>query len=811
MTRPPYRYRALLIANARFPEAAQELPELHGPPRDLAAVAEVLTDANVGLFDAADVIRLEDQPRSEISKQLERFFTETERDDVLLMYFSGHGRLDLLGKLYLCAQDTKPDLLWSTGIAFGSIDSLIAMSAAERVVIVLDCCHSGAFRSAGVSVTGRGYYLITSTRGVQLAADEDGLGQPSPFARQFVAAIREPGAPGPLSVPELYRRIYAGFELRGDQHPQLRFSGEGEFPIAWTSPAPSLAPLTQHLAPGKTRATEDSSILDPQVMQLHDLLGEASQLLQQVTDAEGYELLLLHLVRVMTAVNPVAAIKYVQGWGPWDQPLELLCATLAEELVRSDLDLAEQFAWSLIDRQHHLRQGAVTTTVVALAESAPDRAIALARAVFAPKDRIAAFIAIERAIAASQPRLANLLLADAEALLPQVELTERWEALIAVAERYVASDVARAAALLAEAERLAWADWGHRSTVDALSRVAAAFAAFHDRAESLTASILDLGGNAHESLGLVVAALARVDVLSAERLAYVIADREGRRDPGTVVALVNELTPTAPDLALRLVQGITNEDSERDAALGDLVTFWAPRDQDRAERAARAIADEEDRAAALFEVAAAFAPVDLARARHLVTEAGKLSSIGAEREELLANAAIAASLAATDSEAAMPYAKRGLYLYQHNNRMLRPDLIVALSQSFLSLDSDCGSELLDDAESVIEAFIFHSEEREDDDEMLARLRSIHEAEVVEGIRALALVSPERAETCARQIPQSLPLTRARALVIVAAAHLGQPHLCTFESSPIPLWLPWQFSCPQTCMEARQPVGRGQTQ
>lgn len=786
MTRPSYRYRALLIANARFPEAdPQELPELHGPPRDLAAVAEVLTDANVGLFDAADVMRLEDQPHWEISKQVQRFFTAAVPDDVLLMYFSGHGRLDELGKLYLCARDTQHDLLWATGIAFGSIDSLIASSPAKQVVIVLDCCHSGAFRGgAGAALTGSGHYLITSTRAVQLAADEASPGQPSPFTRQFVAAIREPGAPGPLSVPELYRRISAGFEQRGGQHPQLRFAGEGEFPIARTSPAPSLASLTKHHAPGRTHS-KNGSVLDALTTQLHDLLGEASQLLQQVTDAAGYERLLLDLVRVMTAVNPVAAIKYVQDWGPWDRPLELLCAALAEELVRSDLDLAEKFAWSLIDRQHHLRQGALTTTAAALAESAPDRAIALARAVFAPKDRIAAFISVERAIARSHPRLARLLLADAEALLPQVELTERWEALIAVAERHADSDVARAVTLLSEAERLAWADWGRRSTVEALSRVAAAFAAFDDRAEPLAATILGLGANAHQSLGLVVAALARVDVLSAERLAYAIADRGGLRDPDTVVALVNELTPMAPDLALRLMQGIPNEDWIRDAALGDLVTYWAPRDLDRAERAANLIEEVEDRAAALFEVAAAFAPVDLARARQLVAAAGKPSSDGAEREELLANTAIAASLAATDAKAALPYAKRGLELYQHSDRMLRPDLITALAQSFLSLDPDRGSELLGDVESVIQALISHSEPCEDDGKSVTALKRSHQSELVEGIRALAMVSPERAETCARQIPQSLPLTRARALVTVAAAHVGQPHLCTSESSPIP--------------------------
>ncbi|MDA1359801.1 caspase family protein [Glycomyces luteolus] len=221
MTSPSYRYRALLIANARFPEAdPQELPELHGPPRDVTAVAEVLTDANVGLFDAADVMRLEDQPHWEINKQVQRFFSASAPDDVLLMYFSGHGRLDALGKLYLCTQNTQPDLLWATGIAFDSIDSLITTSPAKRVVIVLDCCHSGTFRGGGgESMTGRGHYLITSTREVQLAADEDGQGQPSPFTRQFVAAIREPGAPGPLSVPELYRRISAGFEQRGGPAP----------------------------------------------------------------------------------------------------------------------------------------------------------------------------------------------------------------------------------------------------------------------------------------------------------------------------------------------------------------------------------------------------------------------------------------------------------------------------------------------------------------------------------------------------------------------------------------------------------------
>lgn len=256
------RYRALLIGNADFPEDPHELRTLNGPLTDIRTLAKVLTDDEVGLFDKDDVQKLPNREVQPLREQLDEFFTTAHRDDVLLLYYSGHGRLDLDNRLHLCAKDTRTAKLHSTALPADDVNKLITSCAATSVIVVLDCCNSGAFKGADIfrtittkqrpraarrlveaidvfrgtpsraGTSGRGRYVLASSRSTQLALDTTRKGELSPFTAQLVRGLREADADGYVTVTDLYRQVHRWLTEASGPTPQLRFSGEGDVIIA---------------------------------------------------------------------------------------------------------------------------------------------------------------------------------------------------------------------------------------------------------------------------------------------------------------------------------------------------------------------------------------------------------------------------------------------------------------------------------------------------------------------------------------------------------------------------------------------------
>ena len=90
------------------------LHELFGPPRDVASLARILSDPLIGGFD--EVIPVVNENESTIRRQVGRFLRNRRRDDLVLVYVSGHGVLDDNGLLYFAATDTEEDALSSTAL-----------------------------------------------------------------------------------------------------------------------------------------------------------------------------------------------------------------------------------------------------------------------------------------------------------------------------------------------------------------------------------------------------------------------------------------------------------------------------------------------------------------------------------------------------------------------------------------------------------------------------------------------------------------------------------------------------------------------
>jgi uncharacterized caspase-like protein len=232
------RYRALLIGNSTYPSDEHNLQALKGPVKDIAVLNRALADPASGLFADTDVTLLPEVTSARAIRAIGRFFGDAARDDVLLFYFSGHGKLDQAGRLHLCMQDTESTDLLSTAVSSARINEFADASHARNVVIVLDCCFSGAFRGGdlGDAVAGPGRYVMTSCRGTQLANDATAENSTSHFTQHLVNGLtgdaEDHDGDGYVTFSDLYAYVDRRLRETGKQIPQRRVQGDGDLPLA---------------------------------------------------------------------------------------------------------------------------------------------------------------------------------------------------------------------------------------------------------------------------------------------------------------------------------------------------------------------------------------------------------------------------------------------------------------------------------------------------------------------------------------------------------------------------------------------------
>jgi uncharacterized caspase-like protein len=132
--------RALLIATDTYTDP--RLTKLRAPTGDVRALGDVLADQSIGGFDVQHLIN---RVTDEVKQEVEGFFAEARLDDLLLLYISGHGVLSPTRRLYFATASTTLARLRTTGMDDRFVHDVIHDSRARSIVVVLDCCHSGAF------------------------------------------------------------------------------------------------------------------------------------------------------------------------------------------------------------------------------------------------------------------------------------------------------------------------------------------------------------------------------------------------------------------------------------------------------------------------------------------------------------------------------------------------------------------------------------------------------------------------------------------------------------------------------------------
>jgi uncharacterized caspase-like protein len=264
---------ALIIATGRYEDPG--LSELRSPPTDADQVASVLEDPAIGGYNVRTLLNESNQ---HLGVRIEDFFAERRLADRLLLYVSCHGVKDQVGQLYFAATNTKLSRLASTGISAEFVRGQMDRCRSRRVLMLLDCCYSGAYRKghrpravqrADIGLlSGRGKVIITSCTQHEYALEIDtgevsGTARPSVFTAALVKGLRTGEADrdrdGFVSVDELYEYIFDRVrEKTTDQTPEMWGGVSGNL-IIFRNPQlqhPVAATDDSHLSEARREADE---------------------------------------------------------------------------------------------------------------------------------------------------------------------------------------------------------------------------------------------------------------------------------------------------------------------------------------------------------------------------------------------------------------------------------------------------------------------------------------------------------------------------------------------------------------------------
>jgi uncharacterized caspase-like protein len=215
------RRLALLIGNTQF-DNPTAFPALHTPANDVETLAGTLRQ--YGNFEILGT--LVNETAGAVQEAIEEFFSRVERDDLALLYYSGHGRRGPDGRHHLITRNSQPERLESTSVPESFIHRVLKNSLAQQRIIILDCCFSEAFfegRKSGVAepllldeLQGQATSILASSGNIQYSFEEGG---PNSLFTDFLIRGLETGeadenGDGLISVDELFHYAKKGMRVK---------------------------------------------------------------------------------------------------------------------------------------------------------------------------------------------------------------------------------------------------------------------------------------------------------------------------------------------------------------------------------------------------------------------------------------------------------------------------------------------------------------------------------------------------------------------------------------------------------------------
>ena len=354
---PAHRRLALLIATSDYSDPA--LRQLRAPGRDASDLAEVLAAPQIGRFAVQTLINAR---CGELQETIEEFCADRRLDDQLLIYLSCHGVLDDRGRLYYAATDTRRQRTAATAVAAAWLNERLEDCRARSQIVLLDCCHSGAFASGAKGQRdlaleqrfrpeGRGRVVLTASRGTEYSFEGDqlsGVGVQSVFTQAIVDGLRSGDADhdkdGLITVTDIYHHVYDRVRAAEPrQTPELwTYGAEGDVLLAYSVRGAVIEPVP---LPEDLRVTLESPrprVREIAVAELAELLDaarpglvlSARQALQQISDED--------IPRVAAVAG--AALEAPEGMAAREVSRELAQRDQREQARREAEEAARQQA-----------------------------------------------------------------------------------------------------------------------------------------------------------------------------------------------------------------------------------------------------------------------------------------------------------------------------------------------------------------------------------------------------------------------------------------------------------------------------------
>ncbi len=233
----PARHVAIVIGQNQFP-AANDLLDLSYSEADAEALETLLSSGDPGhSYDT--VLRLTGGAHHDVFAQLDDVLSTLSRDDLALVYYSGHGLVDRRGRLHLAFENTNEDRLASSAIKVADILDLLHASTARRRLLLLDCCYAGAVGSefnrsgladqVGADAQGSGTIVMAATTKLDVAKENPDYGH-GVFTKHLLDGLggaADTQESGTVTAQALYDYVHAQVTRESQQKP-LRFNLETE-------------------------------------------------------------------------------------------------------------------------------------------------------------------------------------------------------------------------------------------------------------------------------------------------------------------------------------------------------------------------------------------------------------------------------------------------------------------------------------------------------------------------------------------------------------------------------------------------------
>ncbi|MFQ5830454.1 MAG: caspase family protein [Candidatus Methylomirabilia bacterium] len=260
---------AVVIGIGRY--QSRQISRLRYTVQDAEAIYKVLI--NQAGFKKENILLLTDKTERpptlrNIKWALGSFLARSaKKDDIVIIFFAGHGapepdprgiESDGLAK-YLIPIDADPEDLYSTALPMDEFQTIFGRLEAERVVVFLDSCYSGAAggrtfasrRTRALNVDdlflerltrSKGRAIITASRPAEVSIElpELGHGVFTYYLIQGLKGVADLDHDGIVSLHELYQYIEQEVTRKsraagGNQHPIMKGELEGVLPLVKVS------------------------------------------------------------------------------------------------------------------------------------------------------------------------------------------------------------------------------------------------------------------------------------------------------------------------------------------------------------------------------------------------------------------------------------------------------------------------------------------------------------------------------------------------------------------------------------------------